>query len=78
MGSAMLFGLYPASILPEGEMKARGLYDEYKAVGERYQNGDRNAYNQFFEEHPEYEARLALFDTPEERLRQMMISRGVE
>jgi hypothetical protein len=74
MGSAMLFGLYPASILPEGEMAARGLYDEYKLVGERYQNGDRNAYNQFFEEHPEYEARLALFDTPEERLRQMMIS----
>ena len=74
MGAALMFGVYPASILPKGELIERGLYDEYKAVGKAFQAGDRDAYDKFFEEYPEYKARLALFDDPQTRLREFLIS----
>jgi hypothetical protein len=74
MGSALLFNLFPASILPKGELEERGLYDEYQNAGNAYRAGDKDAYNKFFEKYPEYQARLALWDTPDERLRQFMIS----
>jgi len=71
---ATLFGWLPAGLYPEGEMEQRGLADEWKAARNSYNAGNKEAINDFFERYPEYEARLALYDEPEDRLRQFMIS----
>lgn len=65
---------FGATIYPEGELELRGLKEKYDQAWRNYTNGDKQAINAFFEEYPEYEARLALFDEPEERLRQMLVS----
>jgi hypothetical protein len=39
----------------------------------KYEKGDIDALNNFFEAHPEYEARLALYDNPEVRMRDFMV-----
>lgn len=66
--------LFPAGILPEGELIQRGLKQEYSKAWDSYKNGNPQAINDFFEKHPEYQARLALFDEPEERLQQFLVS----
>jgi hypothetical protein len=70
--------IFPAGLLPEGEFLQRGLNAEYAKAWESYENGNPKAINEFFEEHPEYQARLALFDEPEERLRQFLVSEVLE
>jgi hypothetical protein len=73
--AASLYGWLPAGLLPEGELKQRGLNDIYNLAWERRNRGDHQAMNEFFDKYPEYEARLALFpDTPDERLREFLIS----
>jgi len=73
LGSALI-GLLPGGLLPEGELKLRGLYDDYSQAWARKKSGeDPEAVNNFFKAHPEYEARLALYDEPEERMRRFLI-----
>jgi hypothetical protein len=74
LATSTLFGWMPAGLLPAGEMEQRGLAEQWKVAREAYNRGDQDALNAFLEAHPEYEARLALYDTPEGRLRQFMIS----
>ena len=74
MAAGTLFGWMPAGLLPTGEMEQRGLAEQWKTAWTAYNHGNKDALNGFLEEHPEYEARLALYDTPEERLRQFLIS----
>ena len=71
--ATLLTTLFPAGILPEGELKLRGLKKEYNAAWDRYNAGDLDAVNEFFETYPEYQSRLALFDEPEERLREFLV-----
>jgi hypothetical protein len=65
--------IFPASLFPGGELKLRGLKNDYDKAWDDYNQGDDDAINKFFEDHPEYEARLALYDEPEERLQKFMI-----
>jgi len=72
--ASIMFGWMPAGLLPEGELEMRGLQEEYNAARQRYNQGERGAMNEFFDAHPEYEARLALFAEPEERMHQFLVS----
>ena len=66
------FGI-PANPYPEGEEKLRSLYDEFDFAMELKDKGDDRALGRFFDENPEFETRLALWDEPEERLQQFYI-----
>lgn len=66
--------LFPAGLFPEAELKMRGLYDDYKAAWKAHDNGDTTAVNNFFDEHPEYEARIAMLQDPTTRLRSYLIN----
>lgn len=66
--------IFPGTLFPEGELKLRGLYDDYGKAWDDYRAGNDDALNTFFTEHPEYEARLALYDQPEERLHKFLIN----
>lgn len=70
----LLSTLFPAGILPQGELELRGLKEEYNQAWDSYNAGNISAVNDFYEAHPEYQARLALWDEPEERLRQNLVS----
>lgn len=59
---------------PEGEQHQRGLRDKYAAAWEAYDKGDEEAVNAFFEQHPEYDAQLAAWREPEQRLRMFLRS----
>lgn len=63
----------PPRFYPTGEEKQRQLTDKYEAAWKAYEDGDPRAIQGFYENHPEYEARLALFRPPEERLRRFLI-----
>ena len=65
----------PTGAYPEGERTVRQLGDEYAAALSEYQaTGDYGAtLAPWLEEHPEYEARLALFKKPEERMRLFLV-----
>jgi len=63
----------PAKAYPEGEFLQRSLKDDYQKAWELYEAGDDQAYNRFNQLHPEYETRLALWKSPEERLRNFMV-----
>lgn len=63
----------PAKAYPVGEENLRQLKDDYQAAWARYEEGDLEAVNRFYDQHPEYETRLALFKSPEERLRSFLV-----
>lgn len=67
---ASLFG---AGLLPAGELEYRGLKQEWNAAWKQYDAGNKEAINEFFAEHPEYEAYLAKGKKPEERLRSYLV-----
>lgn len=69
----VLAGFFPGTVVPQGEIIQRGLKLEYDQAWKARNAGDPDALNDFFEAHPEFKARLALFDTPEERLRQWAV-----
>jgi hypothetical protein len=71
---SILWGLLPGGLVPDAELKQRQLKHAYDAAWTAYNKGDKTAINTFFEEHPEYNARLALYDEPEDRLRQFLVS----
>jgi len=73
LAPAILSSAMPFSILPEGEMIQRGLAVEYKKAWDMMKAGDLKAINKFFEEHPEYQARLAINKEPDERMKQLLI-----
>jgi peptidoglycan hydrolase-like protein with peptidoglycan-binding domain len=66
--------VFGGSLFPEGELRLRGLVDDFRRALEARDDGDDEALDKFFTDHPEYEARLALNDPPEERLKQFLIS----
>ena len=59
---------------PEGEQQQRALSLKYSNAIDKWKRGDDQALTEFFDEYPEYEARLASFRDPEERLKKFMIS----
>jgi hypothetical protein len=63
-------------LFPEGEVALRGLKAEYDRALTAWRAGDDQAYSKFFEQHPEYQARLDYFksDDPETRLRNYLKS----
>jgi hypothetical protein len=71
---AFLATMFPAGLFPKGELIQRGLYDEYRKAWDAFKLGDNTALTKFFEENPEYEARLALFKEPDERLHSHLIN----
>jgi len=66
--------LFPAGLLPEGEMKVRGLQELHSQAWDDYKNGNPKAINDFYNQYPEMEARTALFDTPEEQVHNFLVS----
>lgn len=65
--------LLSGGLFPEGELKLRGLKGEYDKAWLDYKNGDEKALNNFFDAHPEYESRLALYTEPDDRLKKFLI-----
>ena len=72
--TTLLATLFPGGLFPAGELKMRGLKAEYDKAWKDYNAGDKDAIDKFTDKHPEYRARLALFDEPEERMRQFLIN----
>lgn len=58
---------------PTGEQKQRELAEKFSDAYVKYENGDVEALGKFFDDYPEYESRLALFKSPEERIKSFMI-----
>ena len=74
MLKALPTSMFGAGILPEGELKYRGLKEKWNAAWDAYDAGDKDAIGRFFEDHPEYEVYLMKGQTPDERLRNMLTS----
>ncbi|MFZ2470641.1 MAG: hypothetical protein WAW52_01740 [Methanothrix sp.] len=70
---ATLTGIFGGSLFSEGELKMRGLKPIYDNAWRKLDAGDTEAINKFFDDYPEYSARLALYDKPEERLHQFLV-----
>jgi len=66
-----LFG--GAGVYPEGEERQRQLALLNRAAWQAQDNGDVDALNEFMEAYPEYEARLALKNDPDERLQNFLV-----
>ena len=71
---AMLATMFPAGLYPKGEMIQRGLSEQYSMAWKQFLGGDNEALNKFMDENPEYEARLALFKEPEDRLHSHLVN----
>jgi hypothetical protein len=63
----------PTRGYPVGEEHLRKLTNEYEAAWTRYEGGDPNAVQKFYDQYPEYETRLALWKSPEERMRSFLV-----
>jgi hypothetical protein len=63
----------PLNNYPEGEKKLRSLQDDFARAYQAYDAGNTEALSQFFDAHPEYETRLALFKEPQERMRSFLV-----
>jgi hypothetical protein len=74
IAAATLFGWAPAGLVPDAELETRQLKAKYDAARIAYNNGDPDAIDRFFTAYPEYEARSALWDTPQERLNNFLIT----
>lgn len=66
--------IFGGTLFPTGELKLKGLQAEFSQAWKDRNKGDNQAMNNFFAKNPEYEARLALNQKPEERLKQFLIS----
>ena len=77
MALVTMFG-QGVNVLPEGETQQRALSEKYqlfKAAYSAEMNGNKSAMTAFLADHPEYEARLSLYDDKEERLRSFLVSK---
>jgi len=63
-----------ADLFPEGEQDQRAIKAEYDKARDAWVAGDDKAMTKFYETYPEYDARIASFQDPQERLRRFMIS----
>jgi diguanylate cyclase (GGDEF)-like protein len=61
-------------MFPEGERETRNLKTEYDTARNAWVKGSKTALSDFYEEHPEYQARASSFQEPGERLRRYLIS----
>lgn len=73
VATTMPASLFGAGLLPEGELKYRGLKDEWDEAWKKRDAGDSQAIADFFDEHPEYQAYLAKGKEPEERMRSFLV-----
>jgi hypothetical protein len=74
-GALSFFGGFTgADLFPEGEAEQRGLKNEYDTAIAAYEAGQTDALTKFWDAHPEYEARRAMGQDPEKRMRQFLIS----
>lgn len=75
--AGVLFSLLgiPVKSYPTGEENLRQLQQLYSQAGDAYaKSGDyANTLGKFNQAHPEYEARLALYKKPDERLNQFLV-----
>jgi hypothetical protein len=63
----------PSKAYPEGEYLQRSLVDDYQSAwAKTEETGEMDFVNNFNRLHPEYEARLALWKSPEERMRSFL------
>ena len=67
---ASLFG---SGLLPEGELRFRGLNEKWNAAWDAYDAGDTGALSDFFDDHPEYEAYMAKNKDEGELLRSFLV-----
>lgn len=65
--------VFGAGLLPEGELRYRGLYQKWNAAWKSADMGDTTAVSKFFDDHPEYSAYLARKRTPEENLQNFLV-----
>lgn len=73
--SSLMTTALPGYTLPQGELIYRGLVQEYNAAWAEFnKTGDKSAVTQFYEDHPEYQARQALYNTPEDRIKYYLIN----
>lgn len=73
-GIKYLFASFMSDLYPEGEQTQRALTNEYYRAIDVLENGDTQALTKFYDAHPEYEARVAQMQDPEERLRRFLIA----
>lgn len=75
MGMAQYIGA-PLGIdfFPEGEKQQRALKNEYDNAIGAWKAGDDKALTAFFDKYPEYQARMASFQEPAERMKRFTIS----
>jgi len=73
-GVRWLFSAFLADLYPEGEKTQRQNADEYYQAIEKWTSGDTDAMQKFYDEHPDYEARMAALRDPQERLKSYLIS----
>lgn len=71
-GIGSMLGI-PAKAYPVGEESSRMLQDDFGRAYDAYKAGDVEALRNFFDNNPEYEARLAIWDEPQERMRNFLI-----
>jgi hypothetical protein len=69
---SLIFGA-PGGVYPEGEQDLRLQGILRSAAYEAENNGDTEALQRFFDTYPEYEARLALYDDKDERIRNFLV-----
>ncbi|MDP6769388.1 MAG: hypothetical protein QF704_01680, partial [Anaerolineales bacterium] len=73
--ASYMFGA-SGQVYPEGEFKQRINQQLMRAARDAQDKGDTEAFSRFFEAHPEYKARMALYiDNPEDRMRQFLIDK---
>jgi hypothetical protein len=72
---SLMITLFPAGILTEGELEYKGQAEQYREAWDLYsKHGNKELLAKFYDEHPEYAARAALFiKDPKERLRNYFI-----
>ncbi len=63
----------PLKAYPPGEEHLRELSVELDAAWAAEEAGNDTAVNEFFDENPEYEVRLSLWDSPEERMQTFLV-----
>jgi len=71
---SLIPSLFPGGLVPPAEMEYKGLKNEYNQAWKQYEAGNKDAISTFFDEHPEYQARLALRRDPQERIEQFLKS----
>jgi len=69
-----LFAIFGGDLFPEGELELRNLKVKYNDAIAAFKRGDTKAIERFFDENPEYKTRLAMNQTPQEILRNQLIS----